>query len=207
MSCVKFNRSLPNVFFADDDVIAGYANYQHCLSIDPAFRNDAFGIACGYTDGSRIIIDGARKFTKENEEEAYIKPSDMENEISSWVERLNVTTLCYDCDLVLNIVEKAEDEWGITTVKNVVGEKEYGMWLSLNDGIGEFDLDITYNEYAKREVDQLVKLQLPSGKIRVDHPYGGSKDTCDSICQTIYYLSQNNIGKVWSPIGHMATMR
>jgi len=204
---VKFNKNIPNVFFADEQIVDEYAQHYHVISLDPAFRNDAFGIACGYVDGNNIVIDGARKYTKEHETEAFIKPSDMENEIERWVERLNVTTLLFDADIILNIVEKAQDQWGITTIKNIVGEKEYGMWLSLNDGIGEYNLDITYDEYAKREAEQLVKSQLPSGKIRVDHPFSGSKDVADSICQTIYFLSQNNTGNTWNPIGHLAAMR
>ena len=197
---VRFNKSIPNVFFAPDDIIDEYAQFNHVISLDPAFRNDAFGIACGFVSGTNIVIDGARKYTKENEAEAFIKPSDMEHEIESWVERLNVTTLLFDADIILNIIEKAQDQWGIETVKNVVGEKEYGAWLSMNDGIGEYTLDVTYDEHAKREVEQLVKSQLPSGKIRVDHPFSGSKDVADAICQTIYFLSQNNMGRVVSPV-------
>ena len=197
---VRFNKSIPNVFFAPDDIVDEYAQFNHVISLDPAFRNDAFGMSCGFVNGSSIIIDGARKYTKENEAEAFIKPSDMEKEIERWVDRLNVTTLLFDADIILNIIEKAQDQWGIETIKNVVGEKEYGAWLSMNDGIGEYTLDITYDEHAKREAEQLIKSQLPSGKIRVDHPFSGSKDVADAICQTIYYLSQNNTGMVVSPV-------
>ena len=192
---VRFNRNMDNVFTADADTLEEYSQFYHCIALDPAFRNDAFGMAAGYRNGDHIVIDGVMKYTKEHESDAFIKPSDMEREIEKWVNKLNVTTLLYDCDLVLNIIEKAQDQWGINTVKNIVGEKEYGIWLNLNDNVGELDLDIVYNEFAAREVEQLVKIQLPSGKIRVDHPYAGCfvGETrirlLDGTCPTIEELS------------------
>ena len=42
-------------------------NHYHVYSVDPAYRNDSFGVACGYKYDNQIVIDGVMKFQKELE--------------------------------------------------------------------------------------------------------------------------------------------
>lgn len=178
-------------------------NFSHVLSVDPAYRNDSFGIACGYNDGNLIIVDGVKKFQKDpDSDEKYVKPSEVEEFILKWISELNVYTFIYDVDLILSTVEKLEHEYGIECIKHIANAESYGMWASLNSGIGEYKLSIPYDEYLKRECQQLTKAELPSGKVRIDHPNtkSGSKDLADCVSHVIWYLSTQESGAIWKPV-------
>lgn len=206
---LKLNKSQYNVFEL------GYVpeeskNHYHVISTDPAYRNDSFGIACGYKHDNQIVIDGVMKFQKgEDSSEAYVKPSEIEEFILQWVSELNVETFIYDVDLILATVEKLERDYGINCIKHIAGEEAYSIWVNLNAGLGEYELSIPYNEHLRRECKQLTKYELPSGKLRIDHPKTkmGSKDTADCVSNIIWYLSSNDTANVRLPVSYITTMR
>ncbi|HPT73226.1 MAG TPA: hypothetical protein PLE74_13200 [Candidatus Cloacimonadota bacterium] len=171
---IKLDKSMDNVLQTDNqDTLDEAANYYHAMAVDPGHRNDAFGLSVGHRIDNHIIIDGTMKFEKTGED-AYIKPSDIEDSMTDLFGSLNVTHLLYDIDTILFMVEKAENEWGIQTIKHLAGGEAYGLWWKLNEGKDpEFDLSIVYDEHLKREAEQLSKNKTPSGKIRIDHPYLG----------------------------------
>ena len=149
---------------------------------------------------SHIIIDGVNKFQKKDDNKAYINPSDIENYIFEWIPKLNVDTFLYDTDLILPTVEKLENEWGINCVKHIAGEDAYSTWVNLNDDVGEYTLDIVYDEYLEREANQLIKKELPSGKIKYDHVYNSSKDVADCCANLIWYLANNKTSIITNPV-------
>lgn len=203
---VRLNKDMRNVFDYDIDEVIPTAQYNHVMAVDPAFRNDSFGIATGYRHGNHIYIDGVKKVSKgKGSTESYIRPSDIENFVFEWIPRLNVDTFIYDVDLVLGIVEKLDDI-GFTTVKHHADGEAYSRWLNLNDYVGEIDLDIVYNENLHHEAKQLSKEQLPSGKVRIDHPYSGSKDLADVVSNSIWYLCDYESDLVFKPVGGLGKM-
>ena len=150
------------------------------------------------------------KFQKgEDSSEAYVKPSEIEEFILQWVSELNVETFIYDVDLILATVEKLERDYGINCIKHIAGEEAYSIWVNLNAGLGEYELSIPYNEHLRRECKQLTKYELPSGKLRIDHPKTkmGSKDTADCVSNIIWYLSSNDTANVRLPVSYITTMR
>jgi hypothetical protein len=199
---LKLNRDQYNVF-ETGEVPEEYRGYEHVMAVDPAYRNDSFGIACGFRLDDWIIVDGVTKFQKdEDSKEPYIKPSDIENYILEWITPLNVETFIFDIDAVLPTVEKLERDYGINCIKHIAGEETYGMWVNLNDGLGDFKLSVPHNEYLRRECKQLTKRELPSGKIRIDHPNTktGSKDMSDCVSHVIWYLASQDNQHMYNPV-------
>lgn len=185
-------------------------NYYHVMAVDPAYRNDSFGISTGYKTHDSIVIDGVMKFQKgENSTEAYVKPSEVEEFILQWVSELNVETFIYDVDLILSTVEKLERDYGINCIKHIAGEDSYSLWVNLNAGLGDYNLIVPYNEHLYRECKHLTKSELPSGKIRIDHPKTktGSKDVSDTVSNCIWYLGSNDMANVRLPVSYITTMR
>ena len=150
------------------------------------------------------------KFQKgENSTEAYVKPSEVEEFILQWVSELNVETFIYDVDLILSTVEKLERDYGINCIKHIAGEDSYSLWVNLNAGLGDYNLIVPYNEHLYRECKHLTKSELPSGKIRIDHPKTktGSKDVSDTVSNCIWYLGSNDMANVRLPVSYITTMR
>ncbi len=205
---VKLNKEMTNVLETDDPLAIEEAqNHYHALCVDPGHRNDAFGLSIGYREGNNIVIDGTMKFEKEGED-AYIKPSDIENSMNDIFDTFNVTTMLYDIDTILFMVEKAENR-GIQTIKHIAGGEAYGLWWNLNEGKDpNFNLNIVYNEYLRREAEQLQKQKTAqTGKLRIDHPYKGSKDMSDTVANLIWYLYYNEMANVRLPVSYITTMR
>jgi intein/homing endonuclease len=198
---LNLNRSQYNVFelgYVPEEV----QGWERVMAADPAFRNDAFGMACGYTDGEWIIVDGVAKFQKDVESnEPYLKPSEIEDYILRWVPELNVSTFIYDVDLILPTVEKLENN-GVRCIKHTANIDTYTNWVTFNDNRGNYKLSVPYNEHLKRECQQLTKEELPSGKLRVDHPQTktGSKDIADCVANVIWHLSTQESGIIRLPV-------
>lgn len=196
---VRFNRNITNVFETDRIPEESQRHY-HVLACDPAYRNDSFGMSCGYRDGNHIIIDGVMKFEKRDTNDAYVLPSDIEAGIEKAIHDLNVTTLIYDTDTMMQVIEKCDNQWGVETLKHIADSEVYGTWMSLNDDVGEFNLDVVYNEHLKREAEQLIKVQKARG-IKVDHTAYSSKDLADTTAHCIWYLANNEGGSIYTPSG------
>jgi len=185
--------------FERDELPDDYNHIHHVMAIDPAYRNDSFGIAVGYRVGEHIIIDGVKRFEKIASNEAFIKPSDIRNYILEWINKLHVQAFIFDTDMYLETLEEVKNH-GIELVKHVAGIDAYSQWLELNDGIGPYQLDVVHDELLLREARQLVKKQTATGKIKPDHPWNGSKDVSDCVANCIWYLTSHETGATYKPV-------
>ena len=159
------------------------------LSIDPAVKNDSFGIACGFRDlNNNIVIDGVHKFTKETGE-AYISPSEVSAYIMSVIPRLNINSLVFDTWMFPNIIEDVHVRYNIVAEKHIVDKSSYDMWRGLQEEPGNFRLMIVADDDLQREGDNLVVKSDDTKVPRVDHPFNGSKDLADCVCNCIWFLT------------------
>lgn len=206
---LKLNTSQYNIFELED-IPEESQNFPHVMSVDPAFRNDSFGVAVGYRDNDWVIVDGVWKFQKDaNSKEPYVKPSEVEDFILEWIPKISVETFIYDVDLVLSTVEKLERDYGVTCIKHLANEETYSKWVNLNDGLGDYNLSIPYNEHLRRECKHLTKFELPSGKLRIDHPKSkdASKDLADAVSNVVWWLSLENTQRHNKPIAPVSILR
>jgi len=158
-------------------------NKMRVMAIDPAVRNDSFGVAVGYkTEDGKIIVDGATKFRRKDGE-PIIKPSDIKNFINSMCNNLNVYALVFDVWMFPDIIEDAQLQ-GLITEKHIVYKEDYDLVKSLMDAN---KLDVVYDTELKIEFEQL---EVKGGtKPRVDHPVSGGKDIADCVANVVWYLS------------------
>lgn len=198
---VHLNKVMNNVLKTEDPLVIEEAQqHYHAVCVDPGYRNDAFGLSVGYREDNHIVIDGTMKFEKTGDD-AYIKPSDIENAMVDIFEQFNCTHMIYDIDSILFMVEKAEER-GIQTIKHIAGGDSYGLWWNLNEGKDQnYQLSVVYDEHLKREAEQLVKGKTANtGKLTIDHPYRGSKDQSDTVANLIWFLYNNETGNVCNPV-------
>jgi hypothetical protein len=166
--------------------------HPHVLAIDPASHNDSFGVACAFRHGDRLVVDGARKFNKPLSKDSYIKPSDIQDFINLQMERLNVFAFLTDVYHYPNILEDVRDKWGIEPIQKFADGESYSLWRELQSDIGGVQLHVVYDEALENECNNLTYVERGiSGKLNVDHPYKGSKDTADAVCNCIWYLATN----------------
>jgi len=173
------------------------------LSIDPAIKNDSFGIACGYrTLNDEIIIDGVHKFTKQTGN-AYISPQEVSAYIMEVIPRLNVNNLVFDTWMFPNIIEDVQQKYGIVATKHIVDKSSYDLWRGLQEDPGTISLMIVEDEDLQREGDSLVVKSGETKIPRVDHPFNGSKDLADAVCNCIWFLVNN---KTQVQVPHLADL-
>lgn len=170
----SISNVLENMFIADPRV-------SRVLSIDPAVKNDGFGVACGYSLNGRIVIDGVYKFKRQGDD-PFISPTDIKDFLHRAYKYLNINALIYDTWMFPEIIEEATTQFGITTSRHIVYKEDYDRWKSLQSaGI----IDVVANEELASEVNSLIIVN----EKRVDHPSQGSKDMADAVANTIWYLS------------------
>ncbi len=168
------------------------------LSIDPAVKNDSFGLACGYKDVyGHIIIDGLLKFTN-TDGGSFIRPSEVWAAIAEAIPRLNIGAFVFDTWMFPDIIEKVNNQFGIEPTKHIVGKADYDMWRSMQDGSGERDiaLFVIEDNYLEKEVNNLINV----GNNRVDHPFNGSKDVADCVANCIWYLTNFDLASMSSNV-------
>ncbi|MCK9577249.1 MAG: hypothetical protein M0R51_15195 [Clostridia bacterium] len=158
------------------------------MAIDPAVRNDSFGVAVGYREFNNIVIDGVYKFEKK-EGNSYILPSDVESYIYTAIPRLNVNYFVYDTWMFPNLIEDVSNKFGITAEKHIVRKEDYDRWRALQENPGEMTLSVVYNEDLKFEANSLIVKSTASQLPKTDHPFTGSKDMSDCVANCIWYLT------------------
>lgn len=154
----------------------------HVLAIDPATKNDSFGIACGYknSDGT-LTIDGVWKFQK-REGDMFIMPSDIRNFLDKAIPQLGVSCLVHDTWMFPDILEHVMRRWGVPIEKHVVKKPDYDRWRSFQES-GQ--AKVVYDDNLKWEAERLNVV----GE-KVDHPYAGSKDMADCVANVMWYLTE-----------------
>lgn len=174
------------------------------MAIDPAVKNDSFGVACGWRELNSIVIDGVYKF-KKIEGDAYILPSDVESFIYSAIPRLNVNYMCFDTWMFPNIIEDVSNKFGITAEKHIVRKEDYDRWRSLQENPGDFHLSVVYNEDLQYEMESLIVASTKSQMPRTDHPFGGTKDMADCVANCIWYLTSKEMPEMKSDVFYIRT--
>jgi len=204
---VKLDKSITNVLQVDYELLGikprNREMIPHVMAIDPAWRNDAFGIGCGYMSKSgRPIIDGVRKFQKTNKDESFIKPSDIRNFVVPAINHLNVDTFLYDTDLAPELVEYIDDEMGVDVIKHIVLKEDYDRWRELQDAD---EVSVVYDEYLENEANQLIVQITDSGRRKTNHTAYSSKDVSDTVANCIWYLKSDETftETKFTPLGPM----
>lgn len=153
------------------------------MAIDPAVKNDSFGVAVGWRNDDGIIhVDGVTKFTRQDGE-VIIKPSVIRNYIKEATSVLSIYALVHDTWMFPDIIEMAHD-MGMTTEQHIVKKVDYDLIRSM---MCEGKLEVVYNQDLKLEMEQLV---IKGGaKPNVDHPLNGSKDVADCVANVVWYLT------------------
>lgn len=177
---VKLNEGIQNVLI--QNVIS--RKVSRVMAIDPAVRNDSFGIACGFMSmGGKIIIDGVTKFKREDGEQI-LDPTMVREFILGKISDLNIDTLITDTWMFPELIQQATDRAGIQVEQHTVRKVDYDRWRELqNDGL----CDIVYDDHLKMEAEQLLIINPK----RVDHPTNGSKDVADCVANVIWYITNN----------------
>jgi len=194
---IRFNRSINNVLLS----IEPFENeYPHIIAIDPAATNDSFGMASAYMTSDKIVIDGARKFEKPLAKESYIKPSDIQEFINIQMERLDTYAFIHDTSQYPSILEDIQYKWNIDPVQHHVDAESYGLWRELQNDVGDFQLHLVYDDFLKEECENLTYVSRGiSNKVNIDHPYKGSKDIADAVCNCIWHLATNPVEEFYVP--------
>jgi len=153
------------------------------MAIDPAVKNDSFGVAVGWRDDNNIIhVDGVTKFRRQDGE-VIIKPSIIRDYIKQAASSLSIYALIHDTWMFPDIIEMAHD-MGMVTEQHIVKKIDYDMVRSM---MCEGKLEVVYDQDLKLELEQLV---IKGGaKPNVDHPLNGSKDVADCVANVVWYLT------------------
>lgn len=151
------------------------------LAIDPAVRNDSFGVATGYiSPDNKIIVDGVTRFTREHDK-PYISPSLIREYLEHKIHTLGIITVIFDTWMYPELIEFL-DNMGVTPVQHIVRKEDYDRWKEL-DAAGQ--VEVVWDEVLEHETENLV---IVSEK-KVDHPPQGSKDVADCVANVIWYLA------------------
>lgn len=153
------------------------------MAIDPAVRNDSFGVAVGWKgDDGHIYIDGVTKFTRQDGD-IIIKPTMIKDYIKKATNNLGIYALIHDTWMFPDIIEMVS-EMGLITEQHIVKKVDYDLVRSL---MAEDKLDIVYNQDLKMEMEQLI---VTGGtKPNVDHTLTSSKDVADTVANVVWYLT------------------
>lgn len=182
----KMENVLKNLF-VDETYIPPY-NAMRVLAIDPAVKNDSFGMGCAYRgiDG-RPVVDGAIKFQRQDGQ-SIISPSMIKEYIDLVIPKLNVNAFVFDAWMFPDLIEHVKVKYGIEPSKHIVMKTDYDLWRSLQEN-GE--VTVVYDEDLKREANRLQVINEKNP--RVDHDLHGSKDMADCVANCIWYLSTQNV--------------
>lgn len=160
-------------------------NCARVLAIDPAAKNDAFGVATGYKLYGRVVVDGVYRFQKTGED-VFINPDDIDRFLEECYKYMNIRGLVFDTWMYPNIIHKAEQDHGIFCVKHIVRKAEYDAVKGM---IKQGTLDVVADPILKREFEGLKIIN----DLRVDHPLQGSKDMADCVANVVWFLTEQEI--------------
>lgn len=182
---VKLYRR-PNLLHQD---YVSPSDIPHVIAIDPAWKNDAYGIAVGYCDYGRgvTVVDGVVRLQKEKGDD-YLRPSTVKNYIGEVCDNLHATTLIYDVMISPEIVEYCDYNRNMTVEQHIVDTPDYDRW---RDEQESGKIEVVYDDMLKYEAERLVRNKLAT-KIKVDHPKEGSKDMSDCVANIHWFFADGN---------------
>ena len=189
----KMDNRLENIYSND--------SIQRVLAIDPAVKNDGFGMACGYRHNDEFFVDGAIRFMKVDGE-AYISPSEVKELVMRAVVALNIDTVIFDIWMYPELIETLDKRMGINCIKHIVRFEDYKRWVELQEGHlnkeDGYNLNVVYNEVLFNEAKMLIVKNI-EGTPKVDHRSNTTKDICDCVCNVLWYLTNNQQKEVHKP--------
>lgn len=151
---------------------------EYILAIDPALRNDAFGIAIGHLDPSGIIIiDGAYRFVPEAGE---ISPFEVKAYIRKVASLFPVSTILFDLWHFPELLEELRI-LGVHLEFHRVSAEDYFI---LREKIYRGEIQLPKYEVLYDELSRLVQ----KSATKVDHPSSGSKDVADCVANITQWL-------------------
>lgn len=168
------------------NVLLGGVDPTRCrvLAIDPAVKNDSFGMAVGYLDqAGHPVVDGVTKFRK-SDGDAFLRPSEIREFLDRVIPALGVNVLIHDTWMFPELLEYVQTKYGVMTVKHIVRKEDYDRWREMQSN---GTVRVVYDEELKREAERLIVVN--ENHPRTDHPFGGSKDMADCVANVIWYLS------------------
>jgi len=151
------------------------------LAIDPAIRNDSFGVATGYiSPENKIVVDGVTRFTREHDA-PYISPSMVREFLEEKIRTHNIVAIIFDTWMYPELIEHL-DAMGVTPIQHIVRKEDYDRWKEL-DAAGE--VEVVWDEVLQHETENLYIVS----ERKVDHPPQGSKDVADCVANVIWFLA------------------
>ena len=161
------------------------------LAIDPAVKNDSFGMACAYRDfDGNPIVDGAIKFQRQDGQ-SIISPAMIREYIDLAIRKLNINAFVFDAWMFPDLIEYVRLKFGIEATKHIVGKTDYDLWRSLQEN-GE--LSVVFDADLKREAERLQIINEKNP--RVDHDLHGSKDMADCVANCIWYVMTQSVANM-----------
>lgn len=196
---IKLDKTILNVLDANYETLPKeIKSIPRVMAIDPAYKNDSFGVAIGYknldpvTGEGTIIIDGVKMFEKMGDENAVILPSDIRNYITDTIRNLNVYAFLYDIHMYPEILESVQYDLGLDPLKHIVAKEDYDRWRELQDNLSNTKLRVVHDDNLETECEALFIKVMQGGKAKVDHPWSGRKDTADCVANCIWYLESDD---------------
>ena len=171
----------------------------HVLAIDPAVKNDAFGMAAGYLDYyGNVVIDGCSRFERE-QGQMMINPTEIREFIDEKIPELNIHSVVFDVWLFPELLHHLETEVGTNVEKHIVLKEDYDRWRELQtDGLCK----VLHDDFLKLEAESLV---IKNEK-KVDHTTTSTKDVSDCVANVMWYLTANNalstVPPIFTMMGH-----
>jgi len=205
---IKLDKTILNVLDANYETLQKEIKaIPRVMSIDPAYKNDSFGISVGYkhinpaTEVGTVIIDGVKRFEKMGDTDATVLPSDIKNFIIHACMNLNVYAFLYDVHMYPEILEAVERDLGLEIVKHIVAKEDYDRWRELQEGLSNTKLNVVYDDNLETECNALFIKIMTGGKAKVDHPWNGcfTGDTKVKLLdgQYVPIESLTNMDHVW----------
>lgn len=154
---------------------------RYFMAGDPAFKNDAFGLALVHREGTGMVVDFTYRFTQ-TEEEPEINAEKVKDFIIQVGRRFPLHTFVVDTWQFPETVQAIEQS-GIYVEQNVVKKEQYDL---LKEYIYTGNIKIPEDEILK---DELLQLELRLGT-KVDHPKDGSKDVADALANAVWVCHQ-----------------
>lgn len=191
---IIMNPDMQNLFECEPlEVPEEIRKKYRVLAVDPAYKNDSFGIAMGWREGNNIYIDGVKKFEKIGGSESFIRPSDVREYIINVMRDYHVTAFIHDVYMFPELLESVQYDLGLMPVLHNVTKEDYDRWRELQEGRSHNRLQLVQDEFLKRECTQLLVKETPGGRPKVDHPWNGSKDLADCVANCIWFLTTGDV--------------
>ena len=155
-------------------------NFEYIIAIDPALKNDAFGISIGHLENSEVVIDGSFRFKPGHGFE--LSPLEVKTFLLKIISAFKPSVLLTDVWYFPETLEAVKDA-GVSVVTHIVKKTDYDL---LKERIYTNTIKLPrYNILY----EELANLQVVNPK-RVDHTHSGSKDVSDTVANIVQFLSQ-----------------